>query len=268
MIAKNINDIKLYTFEKLSKFENVKHFVSSRFGGVSPEPLDSLNISFETPDIAENVIENRKRLSLAVDIPLESFVMQNQVHGNIVKLIAENDKGKGVYDHKTVVGNHDAMITDKKGICLFLFAADCVPLLFYDPEKNAIGAAHAGWQGTLKKIAQKTAEAMKNEFNTKFDNLIVSVGPSISVKNYEVSDDFIQKVENAFGTTENYLIKNIETGRVHLDLWYSNKKQLLDIGIKEENIELANICTFDNPDFFSARENRNSGRFGAGIMLR
>ncbi len=262
------SETDIFLFENLSKFNNLTHFVSTNVRKEGKRTSHDFNISLESGDDTEKVILNRNSLSKAIDIPIENFVMQNQVHGNNVKIITEEEKGKGIFNHSDSVQDNDAMITNKPNICLFLFAADCVPILFYDSNKHIIGAAHSGWQGTVKKIAQKTALKMQEVYNSSLKDIIVSIGPSISLKNYEIGENVLTAGKNAFGTIEDYFFYNKKSGKYHFDLWYANKQQLIDIGLIESKIEISNMCTFDRSDiFFSARKN-NTGRFAAGIMLK
>jgi len=255
----------IYKFDIFAKHSNINHFISTK---LRKDKYDvDFNISLESNDIYENVISNRKILSNTINIPLENFVMQNQVHGNNIKIITSNDRGNGIYDHSDAIQNNDAMITNSKNICLFLFAADCVPILFYDTKKHVIGAAHSGWKGTTMKIAQKTVLKMQDTYGSEVEDIIIGIGPSISVKNYEIGKNVLDAGKNAFGTIENYFRHNEKTNKYHFDLWYANKQQLIDIGIKSKNIEISNMCTYDNFDFFSARK-KDTSRFGAGIMLK
>lgn len=260
---------EFYQFKNLSRFSNVQHFVTTRKGGVSPMPLRDLNISFETIDNPFNVLKNREIVFDDLGIDTKSCVMQNQVHGTDIAYVSEADKGKGYYSHKDVIGDFDAMITDKKDICLFLFAADCVPILMYDTEKQIIAAVHSGWQGTVKQIAKKTVKKMTEMFDCKPQNIYAAIGPSISAKNYEVGQNVVDAVIKSFNTSEKFMFFNEHTGKYHFDLWYTNRFLLTEAGIPEQNIEMAGICTYENSDmFFSARRNEPTGRFGAGIMLK
>jgi len=112
------------------------------------------------------------------EVNLESFVTIRQVHGDKVLVVNKNTKNL----------EGDAMITNKRGLMLVVKVADCVPIMLFDPVKNAIGIAHAGWRGTLKKIAGKTVFKMKKEFGTDPGNLIIGIGPCICVKHYEVDE--------------------------------------------------------------------------------
>ena len=259
---------EIFSFKNLSNFPEIKNFVSTRIGGFSNFTKNDLNISFETKDTAKNVLKNRKILFDTLKINIDNCVMQNQVHGNKVIYVDENDITKGVYSHSTVVGDNDAMITDKENVCLFVFAADCVPILLYDSENKIIAAVHSGWQGTVKKIVQKTILLMQDKFGTKPANIIAGIGPSISVKNYEVGQNVIDAVIESFGTTEKYMKFNSVTKKYHFDLWFTNKLLLTELGVPEKNIEISGLCTFANSDkYFSARKDEPTGRFGAGIML-
>ena len=254
-------------FNHFSKFPVITHFVSTKIKKSESISDKNLNISFESDMPAAEVYKNRQLLSETINIPLENFVMQNQIHGDTITIIDDTHKGKGVLSHQTAIQNSDAMITDKKNICLFLFAADCMPILFYDTKKHIIGVAHSGWKGTVSKIAQKTVVKMTEVFNSDYKDIIVGIGPSISVKNYEIGENVVKAVEKAFGTKDNYLQFNKYTKKYHFDLWFTVKQQLLEIGIPKNNIEFSGFCTFENNDlFFSARQ-KNTGRFGAGIML-
>lgn len=268
MIKKQLSKTDILQFRKLSKFNEIKHFVSTNIKKENRIISNDLDISFNTGRNYCEILQNRKIISEAAEIPLENFIMQDQVHSNRIKNISKNDKGKGVLDHNDALHDTDAMITNKKGLCLFIFAGDCVPLLFFDPINLVIGAAHSGWKGTVKKIAQKTVFKMQAKYGSNPEEIIIGIGPSISVSNYEVGENVVQEVEKTFGTKKGYLMYNKVSGKYHTNLWYANKKQLIDIGIPENNIEIAGLCTFENSDlFFSARRNKNTGRFAAGIML-
>ncbi len=268
MIKKQLRKTDIFQFANLSGYSKINHFVSTNIKKQNQLISNDLDISFNTGRDFNEILQNRKTISEAIKIPLGNFVMQNQVHSNKIKIISQADKGKGVSDHNNAIQDTDAMITNEKGLCLFIFAADCVPLLFFDPANTVIGAAHSGWKGTVKKIAQKTILRMNEVYGSKSKDIIVGIGPSISVLNYEIGENVILEVEKSFKTKTKFLKYNSASNKYHLDLWYSNKKQLIEIGIHERNIEIAGLCTFDNPGlFFSARRNKNTGRFAAGIIL-
>ncbi|MCK5538192.1 MAG: peptidoglycan editing factor PgeF, partial [Bacteroidales bacterium] len=163
----------------------------------------------------------------------------------------------------------DAMITNEPDICLWVFGADCVPILFYDYEQKAIGVAHAGWKGSLANIVGKTIEAMQENYASNPETIVVAMGAGIGVKYYEVGDDVVTAVFEQFGIDEPFLIRNPKTGRYHMDLYNTNLFLLYQAGLNPDNIQISDLCTFDKTDlFYSARRNKITGRQVAGIMMK
>ncbi len=165
----------------------------------------------------------------------------------------------------------DAIITTTPGVTLFMRFADCVPIVIYDPIQRAIGLVHAGWQGTVEKIAQIAVQMMHDSCRSKPDDLIVGIGPSIGPHHYPVGNDVVERVKSAFGPDADrvlYPSSEIEgEPKVKFDLWKANQLILEDIGVK--NIEVAGICTACHlDDWYSHRaEKGRTGRFGALIGL-
>lgn len=244
-------------FTNLGQYQSIAHFVTTRTGGTSLSPCDSLNLGFGTRDNQEHVLENRKLLSRSIQVPLESFVVGRQVHGDRIAVVTEKDQGKGACDYNSALDATDAMITDVPGVCLMVLLADCVPMLFYDPVRQVVGAAHAGWKGTAKLIGKKVIQAMSDSLGCRPSDMLVGIGPSIGPCCYEVGTDVISQFE-----------ADLIDEHGHLDLRAANTRQLLKAGVVSCNIEIAEICTKCNPDrFYSERHTPGTGRFGAGIML-
>ena len=137
-----------------------------------------------------------------------------------------------------------------------VLAADCVPVLMYDSRMRVIAAVHAGWRGTVGRIAAQTVERMQDEFGCDPRDVIVGIGPSIGPCCFEVGEEVVEAAREGLG---NY----------QLNLWEANRRQLRQVGVEDARIEVAGICTVCHHDqFFSYRGDRgNTGRFGAGIML-
>jgi YfiH family protein len=269
MIKKKIDLLEILFFENLSACKEIRHFISTRKGGVSKPPFDSLNLGLSVGDDPDNVLKNRKRLAAKIGIPLRHFTIGEQIHSGNVTIISEESRGKGSTNNKEAINVADAMVTNVADICLVILVADCVPMLFFDPVQKAIGVAHAGWKGTLQLIAQKTVMAMEKAFGSLAEDIVVGVGPSIGPCCYRVGPEVISQVDNTFHTTKELIVNKFDDGTGYLDLWLANLKQLLHAGIERKNIELARICTRENPDlFFSYRHQQgDTGRFGAGITL-
>ncbi|NPV14133.1 peptidoglycan editing factor PgeF [candidate division WOR-3 bacterium] len=258
MIKTRVNSINLLHFPGLARYKTISHFITTREGGTSPKPFDTLNLAFHTQDQFNNVLRNRLTLARALNIAPDALVNGEQVHGANIAIVRE----KGL-----TLPNTDGIITDKPGICLLVLVADCVPLLFFHPEKRVIGVAHAGWKGTVARIAQKAVQTLKQRFNCEPENLRVGIGPAIGPCCYEVRADVVQLVRQTQPESDKLLIQR--DGAWYLDLIKANETQLLNAGVQKQNIETANLCTHCHSNtFFSARAARGpTGRFGAGIML-
>ena len=245
----------------------IKHGVSTRFGGMSDVPFSSLNLGLHTGDINEWVIANRQRFCRAVGVEAKDAVTAQQVHGDQIAIVTTDHIGKGAAVYLEAIEGADALITNVPNIPLLLFFADCVPVLIVDPVKDVIGIAHAGWKGTVNKIAQKTVLAMQKEFGTLPEHCLVGIGPSIGSCCYEVDDIVMLKVKNQFQRWEELLCPVGEKWK--FDLWHANRMQLEDIGVTSSNIIVSHVCTACNNElFFSYRaENGCTGRIGAVIVL-
>ncbi len=263
--SKNITHFK---FEILEHYHEVRQFITGRQGGFSPEPFKGLNLGFGTNDDLDIVMKNRYALSESLGIPLDWFVFMHQTHSANVAVVNTSAKGSGAYSRNNAIENTDAIITSNKNICLVVQVADCVPILLLDSVNTVVAAIHAGWRGILQEITFLTVEKMIREFNSNSEDIIACIGPSIGPCCYEVGGEIKQQFlslspeyTNVFTHKDNRLI---------LDLWKANKMQLLKIGVKEQNIEIADLCTSCNHDtFYSSRFDKgNTGRFLAGIMLQ
>ncbi|MFL5730499.1 MAG: peptidoglycan editing factor PgeF [Cytophagaceae bacterium] len=263
MFQKQFQNLPLWQFESLSDYTGITHFVSGRNGGFSHGQKGGLNLSYKVGDFPGNVDSNRELLSASLGITIHQLLIPVQTHSMHVKLVDELSCEEELEDT-------DALVTSAKGICIAVMSADCVPLLFYDPVANVAGAAHAGWKGTVSRIASATVQSMMDNFGSLPGNIIACIGPSISPQVYQVGPEVIEVVRNAFGRI-NGLVNGInQEGKGYLNLWEANRIQLLELGLKPENIEVAGICTYTrSEDFFSARKSKNqAGRFAAGIIIK
>lgn len=270
MITDKKNRLRILHFDNLSQNENIIHFVSTRLGGFSEPPYDSLNIGFASGDNPIQVIRNRELLAETLDINADNFVFCRQVHDIKVRIVTmadlENDRSSVIPPQVEA----DAMVTDIPNFCLCVAVADCVPILLHDPVKKIIAAVHAGWKGTVKKIALNTVNAMSSSFDCNPENIIAGIGPSIGPEYYEIGEDVIGKVDHAFGAKAGNVLNHKKDGSTYLDLWQANKMTLVEAGLTDENIEIAGLCTYDNPELFYSyrRDGKRCGRLAAGIILR
>ena len=269
MLETRHRSMSTFRFQNLSKQGGVDHFVSTRVGGLSSPPYESLNIGFHVGDTPETVLSNRARLAESVGIPLSDFVVAKQVHSGTVTIVTDGMRGYGAMDLDTAIEETDATVTDVPHLCLTVLMADCVPVLFFDPRKRVVAAVHAGWRGTVKLAAQNTVNSLREKFSCDPADILVGIGPSIGPCHYEVGPEVISEVEETFGSTDGYINGESADGKGYFDLWEANKRQIIETGIPGQNIEVAQICTYCNPHlFFSERHQKGrTGRFGAGIMV-
>lgn len=210
---------------------------------------------------SQDSIDNRKNFLERLSINYQDLVCAKQVHKTKVSYVKEEDKGKGALSYDTALADTDALITDRKQVPLAIFTADCLSIFLYAPKREIIGLIHAGWRGTQKNITTQTIDFLTKQFKVEPQQLYIGFGPAIRKCCYEVDAHF----QNLF---DKGLIQ--KDGRYFLDLVGLNKEELLDLGVKKENIFDCEICTFcQNKDFFSyRREGKACGRIISVIMLK
>ena len=262
------DNVEILRSPLLQSFEGINHAFTTRRGGVSPPPFDSLNLSSKAGDSQINVAENIRGLSEKLSIKGDLFFL-DQVHGNKVLTVGKNSANSG--DRK-----FDAAISQAPNIPLAIVTADCLPLLIYDPKKKAIGAVHAGWRGTACGIAEKTIKEMGRVFDCRPEDMIVAMGPSIGPCCYEVDkvvlDAFYQRGDKGvdeWSRASELRLKDREK-RWSFNVSEANRVQLLRSGIKKNNISSIPSCTCCTEELFFSyrRDGAKTGRLGAIIMMK
>ncbi len=246
----------------------VTHAVSTRFGGYSRN--GDLNLALHTGDDTDHVIQNRRKFCHAIGLSDNKIVTPQQVHGERIVYVTEEDHGRGAWDYDDAIADCDALITDRPNVALFLCFADCVPILLVDPVNRAIGLSHAGWKGTAKKIGQKTLLQMQARFGTKPQDCLIGIAPSIGACCYEVDDHVVNEFRKEYASLDTFLLPSSEQGKYHLNLWQANRLQLEEIGVPSANIVSADICTSCNVKIlFSYRaEQGKTGRIAAVLAIK
>lgn len=263
------NDIQPVSYPILSHFINdILHFTSTRFGGVSSGSYESLNIGLFSGDKDEHIRENFSRLYQAVGIENKQLHIPYQTHAHKVVKIDQQFLNQNSTIRQELLHGVDALVTNLPNQCIGVSTADCVPILLFDPVQKAVGAVHAGWRGTCARIASHTVQSMQENYGTNPQDLIVAIGVSISPDVYEVGDELVGFFQKENFETNKIFFKKGE--KHHLDLWEANKMVLVEAGVKAENIEISGLCSFTEQDrFFSARRlGIKSGRMVSGIMVR
>ncbi len=237
--------------ERLVMPDGIRIGVSTRIGGVSPEPL-GMNLSMSVGDDPRNVDENRKRFCAAAGVRVESLVFQGQVHGDAIHRVFSPGR----------IPSCDALVTDIEGLFLAVSIADCVPILLADPVKRVVAGVHSGWRGSVRRILSMTVDRLQNEFDVRPHDLVAYIGPSASVCCYEVGEDVAAQFEKSF-------VKRSDGLKPRLDLKEVNRSLLRSSGVRDENIEVSRHCTICNPELFHSyrRDKERSGRMLAVIGI-
>lgn len=239
------NKLKYLVIPAFKKTGLVRHGFSTR----------SVNLGLRNVKSREKILENYKMFCKTLNIDINNVVCADQVHGDVVYEATKKDRGKGILK-KSDITAVDALITAERQVALMTYHADCVPLFFLDTKKPAIGVAHAGWRGTVKKIGVKTVCKMTEKFGSSPENILVGIGPCIKKCCYEVDRPVVEKLKHVFPYWSK-LLKNKGNNHWMLDLVLANKLQLESVGIRSENIFINDFCTScDNDLFFSFRADR------------
>ncbi len=261
--------MNLIRFKNLSAFRNLRHFVTTRSGGVSTGRFASMNLGFNVGDDYSNVLENYHILAAQIGAGANDFVIARQTHSANVSVLEDDLDEAAEFASGKVLADTDAIITALKDLCIMVRVADCVPLLLYDPQNLVAGVVHAGWRGTFKGAAYNTLLAMNENFGTHPSGVIAAIGPSAGPCCYEVGEDVREMSPFNEGERRNFFSEIEKGGRFLLDLWGANRFQLTEAGVTLSNIETAGMCTIcGHKNFFSARYNGSlTGRMGAGVMM-
>lgn len=246
--------LQYFVFPALEAGGTVINAFTTRLGGVSSPPFDTLNLGSTTLDNIEKVWENRNRVSRVLGVPMNELA--ELVHGDEVIEVGSVEESFPLIA--------DGIITKVKGLALTFYYADCVPVFLVDPDNEAVGIVHAGWRGTLKGISEKCVRKMADAFGSKPSRILAGIGPSIGPCCFEVGMD----VAGEFAAWKDLVEKR--NNRWFVDLREINSSQILKAGIKPGNLYKSSLCTFcESRLFFSYRKaGGNTGRMAGIIALK
>ncbi|GHV48838.1 laccase domain protein [Bacteroidia bacterium] len=219
-------------FPRLQAYDNLSHFVTTCRGAAA--------------------------LSSALGIP--RLYVSKQVHGSRIAVV---DSRTGELE------GFDALVTVEPGICIAVATADCVPLLLYAPDCGAVAAVHAGWRGTVLRIASETVRLMEERFGCNPRLMRAGIAPSIGPEAFEVGEEVLETFLAAGIDMSRLHYRHPATGKAHIDLKKANLFQLLEAGLQEGHIDVSDICTYSQAgEYFSARrQGIDCGRMLTGILI-
>lgn len=257
MLTKTKNDL-LYSYTPAIA---APHGFTTRLGGVSTGFSASLNLAFGRGDSMENVEENLRRLGDAIGFDPTRLVLTRQTHSDIVRVVTGADcRGLCHRDYPEC----DGLVTAEPGLALLVFTADCTPVLLYDPVTGAVGACHAGWRGTARDIAGKTARAMAAFFGCDPKNIRAAVGPNIGFCHFETGTDVPEAMIAAYGKAAEAYIRPAGE-KYHVDLKAMNRLSLNRAGV--EQVDVSEACTMCRPDLFFSHRTTGGNRGSQGAVI-
>ena len=235
---------------------------STRLGGISNMPHESLSLAGFHDDAAENILENRRRF-LKLFPGRWSLAGCWQVHGNEARVVNSVEEAKPAEDQLGETIYCDVIVSNAPRVLAGVKTADCVPILIGDPRTGSFAAVHAGWRGTLATAVIEGIKRLSLEYGAKPEDLRVAIGPSAGPCCYEVGSDVIDAFTSRFADSEK-LITATRPGHALVDLITANNDQLASAGVRPSRIHVAPFCTMDRTDlFFSYRkEKKLHGKVG------
>jgi YfiH family protein len=259
-----IGDLPLYQAKTIAWLPRIVQGFTTRNGGVSAAPYESLNLGTHVGDVLNQVQANRFRVWTDLGFDESEVALAEQIHGDTVAVVTE---GTG----STPIVGTDALVTAVPNLLLMLFFADCVPLYLVDPARKVIGLAHAGWRGTAANIAGKTMRTMTAEFGCLPSSCYAAIGPCIGGDSYEVGPEVADRFRSLPGARAATVVtpRSEINGTYNLNLRSVIFGQLLSAGLKAEAIAVCDEDTFRNKrDFFSYRREGTTGRMGAFLGMK
>ncbi|MGO9854059.1 MAG: polyphenol oxidase family protein [Acidimicrobiales bacterium] len=235
--------------------------VTTRHGGVSAPPYDTLNLGLHVGDRAGDVRVNRARVAAAFGVDLDTMVFARQVHGTRAVLVGREERGRGATSEEDAVPGADILVTTSPGVTLAILAADCVPLALVDPAARVLAAVHAGWRGTAAGAVARALTAMAEQ-GARPERVRALLGPAADPHRYQVSDEVHRALSDALrgGPLDPVVARPDGPGHWLVDLPAANRQQLLAAGVPAGHISRSGATT-DDEAYFSDRAQRPCGRF-------
>ena len=248
----------LIWFEPPEPLAGIGHLLmTTRVGGASQPPYDSLNLGFSVGDVEPRVRMNRQAVQKLLPRQALEPVLGRQVHGTHAQVVGELHAGTRWLLNETALADTDALVTATRHLPLVTLVADCLPVALVDPVRGVAAAAHAGWRGLADGVLENTLHQMKETWGTLTDDVVAWIGPGIGACCYEVGPDVAQRFPESVAAAGG--------DRSLLDTRGAARRRLLGAGVLEENLTGLPLCTHCRPDlFFSHRRATREGREKTG----
>ncbi|MFR2559725.1 MAG: peptidoglycan editing factor PgeF [Oscillospiraceae bacterium] len=259
----NVNGVIFDTAGTLS-VGGVRHAFTTRHGGVSPAPFDSLNLASNRGDREENILENYRRLGAAVGFDASRAVGCRQIHSDLVRVAREEDAGKLRWDERPY--DADALITNVPNLPLFAYGTDCCMITVYDPTSRSIAAIHAGWRGTASGIVLKALVTMMSLYGADPYTMRAAIGPAIGKCCFETDGDVADAFHELMDPAVDERIERCGD-KYHIDLKSINRLWLLRSGLDPSRIDVHPDCTKCRPDRYWSHRGMGGERGGMAAVI-
>lgn len=250
----------------LSGAGGVAHGFSTRLGGVSSAPFDSLDLGYNRGDDPACVEENYRRFCAAVGADHNRVVKSRQIHTDNVRVVTEADPGVALCDPAPCEA--DGLVTNVPGLCLTVFTADCVPVLLYDPVARCIAAVHSGWRSTAMAIVPKAVRLMTDRFGSRPENVIAAIGPAIGGCCFQTQKEVPDAMLEAYGGVAAPFIRPDGPDRFRVDLRGIIAGSLLQAGLTPHRIDVSDHCTACRPDLYWSHRLVGNARGSMAAMIQ
>jgi hypothetical protein len=257
----------LFYFCDHPSWRGTAHGFSTRVGGVSPAPWDSLNLGANRGDEPDRVEENFHRFCAAIGADVSAVVKNRQIHSDRVRPVTLDDALDSPAAPGTVEA--DGLVTDVPGVCLTVFSGDCIPVLFYDPVRRVVAAVHAGWRGTAAGIAARAVEVMARDYGCAPGDILAAIGPGISPCCFQTHRDVPDQLLASLGADAEPYIRPLPGGETYaVDLKGANARWLARAGLSPDHIAVCSACTACQRDLFWSHRAQGNDRGSMAAMIQ
>lgn len=246
-----------------SSLIGARHAFTTRYGGVSKGSLYSLNLLSNKGDDPAAVRENWRRVCALMGAGPDDCAVTNQVHSSIVRIVTEADRHKAM---TPTPYEADGIVTAVKGLPIFCFTADCVPVLLWDETGAAAAAVHCGWRGSVGDILKHALEAMA-ALGARPERIRAAMGAAIGFCCFETDDDVPEAVTAYLGGDTEGLFRRRDDGKTMVDLRGANARRLVQLGLRPENIDLSDECTMCSHDKYWSHRYTKGDRGGQAACI-
>ena len=246
-----------------SSLIGARHAFTTRYGGVSTGCFESLNLLSNRGDDLKHVAENWRRVSALMGVGPDDCAITRQVHGTVVRTVSSADRHRAL---SAVPYEADGLVTAERGLPIFCFTADCVPVLLWDAGGAAAGAIHCGWRSSVGDILKNAVEAM-SALGAEPERICAAIGPAIGFCCFETDDDVPQAVERWLGGDTAGLFRRRDDGKTLVDLRGANARRLIQLGLRAENIDISDECTMCSHEKYWSHRYTHGNRGGQAACI-